>query len=121
MRRREGVNVFSRRGRGEKTNSVHLNLKNRSELLPRAGVGPCSETGEMALRPMKTGGMFIFTEAPLSSHMLELQKKKKKSLKPVPKTSAVSSLMLHAIKENKADPCSHLFAFLTGSQKRFIV
>lgn len=83
MRRREGVNVFSRRGRGEKTNSVHLNLKNRSELLPRAGVGPCSETGEMALRPMKTGGMFIFTEAPLSSHMLELQKKKKK-----PETSA---------------------------------
>lgn len=26
-----------------------------------------------------------------------------------------------AIKENKADPCSHLFAFLTGSQKWFIV
>ena len=80
--------------------------------------------GEMALSPVKMGNMFIFTKAPLSSHMLELQKRKKNLLQPVPKTNVVSSLMLHAffsvkkkaIKENKADPCSHPFAFLTSSR-----
>lgn len=92
---------------------------------PQGWGGAGLRDGEMALSPAKMGNMFIFTEVPLSSHMLELQKRKKKKiawnqcLKPGFLSHAACfffSVKKKAIKENKADPCSHPFAFLTSSR-----
>ena len=64
------------------------------------------------------------------SHVGTTKKKKKKTacnqcLKPMSFPLLCCMLFFSvkkkAIKENKADPCSHPFAFLTSSQRRFIV
>lgn len=96
---------------------------------PQGWGGAGLRDGEMALSPAKMGNMFIFTEVPLSSHMLELQKRKKKNrLQPVPKTRfPLSCCMLFFFCKEKSNkrkqgwPLLTSFCFFDKLSKRFIV